>query len=494
MRAFGSPTRRFLSLFIGIPFAVAILPGSSALAQAASAGAVPMASPISAASAMQQLEASGNPLTGSVSNEKVSPNPVSLTLLDAINRGLKFNLGMLLSEQGNSAAAGARYSALSRLLPNVDARYGQSVQQINLAAYGFPPPAGSSGIIGPFGVADVRASVTDNVLDFQALNSLRAANDNIRAARYSYRNTRDLVVLAVGSSYLQALADSARVDAVQAQYKTAEALYNQAVDLRKAGMVAGIDVLRAQVEMQTEQQRLIVAGNEYDKQLLALARVIGLPVAQKFSLADKMPAPEPVNLTLEDALQSAYANRADYKQAEALVLAGEHEVAAARAERLPTIGISGDYGDIGKNLGNSHGTFSAAAFIRIPVFQGGKVKGDVMQAEAELQRRRAQYADLRGRIEYEVRTALMDVDAATRQLQVAASAVKLAREQVAQSRDRFAAGVTNNLEVVQAQETQTAAEENYISSLFAHNYAKLTLARALGVAEDATKKFLGGKQ
>ncbi len=453
-----------------------------------------MASPVSAATAIQQLEMSGNPLTGSVSNEKVSPNPVSLTLLDAINRGLKFNLGMLLSEQGNSAAAGARYGALSRLLPNVDARYGQSVQQINLAAYGFPPPAGTSGIVGPFGVADLRASVTDNVLDFQALNNLRAANDNIRAARYSYRNTRDLVVLAVGASYLQALADSARVDAVQAQYNTAEALYNQAVDLRKAGMVAGIDVLRAQVEMQTEQQRLIVAGNEYDKQLLALARVIGLPVAQKFSLADKMPAPEPVNLTLEDALQSAYANRADYKQAEALVLAGEHEVAAARAERLPTIGISGDYGDIGKNLGNSHGTFSAAAFIRIPVFQGGKVKGDVMQAEAELQRRRAQYADLRGRIEYEVRTALMDVDAATRQLQVASSAVKLAREQVAQSRDRFAAGVTNNLEVVQAQETQTAAEENYISSLFAHNYAKLTLARALGVAEDATKKFLGGKQ
>ena len=392
------------------------------------------------------------------------------------------------------AAAGARYSALSRLLPSVDAHYGQSVQQINLAAYGFPPPAGSSGIIGPFGVADVRASITENVLDFQALNGLRAAKDNIRAAHYSYRNTRDLVVLAVGATYLQALADSARVDAVQAQYNTSEALYNQAVDLRKAGMVAGIDVLRSQVEMQSEQQRLIVARNEYEKQLLGLARVIGLPVAQKFSLADKMPAPEPVNLTLEDALQRAYANRADYKQAEALVLASEHEVAAAKAERLPTIGISGDYGDIGSNLGNSHGTFSAAASIRIPVFQGGKVKGDVMQAEAELQRRRAQYADLRGRIEYEVRTALMDVDAATRQLQVAASAVKLSREQVTQSRDRFAAGVTDNLEVVQAQETQAAAEENYISSLFAHNYAKLTLARALGVAEDATKKFLGGKQ
>jgi outer membrane protein TolC len=245
--------------------------------------------------------------------------------------------------------------------------------------------------------------------------------------------------------------------------------------------------------MQTQQQRLLVARNDYDKQLLSLARIIGLPLAQKYALADRIPYAAPVPITFEDALKRAYEKRSDYLRAQALVNSAELARKAASGQRLPSIAATGEYGLIGNHPTESHGTFAVAAGIRVPIFEGGRIKADIQQADAQLSQRRSQLEDLRGRIEYEVRTAFLDVTAATDQLQVATSALDVARQQVAQSQDRFAAGVTNNVELVQAQEAQAAAEENFIGSLFAHNFAKLTLARALGVAEDATKKFLGGK-
>jgi outer membrane protein TolC len=300
-------------------------------------------------------------------------------------------------------------------------------------------------------------------------------------------------VLVVGSSYLQALADASRVAAVTAEVQTAQALYDQAVNLKNAGMTAGIDVMRAQVELQAQQQRLLVAQNDYDKQLLSLARTIGVPMGQDFKLADTMPNSAPVPITFDEALKRAYEKRSDYHQLQAQLRAAELSVKAAKAERYPELGVNGDYGVLGKTPGNSHGTFTAATGVTIPIFEGRKIDADVLQAETVLQQRQAELDDLRQRIEYEVRTAFLDVNAATAQLKVATSALAVAREQVSQSRDRFAAGVTNTVEVVQAQEQRATAEENYIDSLYAHNVAKLNLARALGVAEEATKRFLGGQ-
>jgi outer membrane protein TolC len=443
---------------------------------------------------LQQLSTSDNPLLGSVSSGKVDPNPVNLTLLDAIDRGLKYNLGLVLSQQGNNSAAAARLKAFSELLPNVSARIADSSQQINLAAYGFPVAAGESPIIGPFNVFDARALVTQNVFDWAAVNRVRSADANVAAAKYSYQNTRDLVVLVVGATYLQALANQSRVEAAQAEYTTATATYKQAVDQKNAGVVAGIDVLRAQVEMQARQQRLFVAENDFDKQLLQVGRVIGIPPGQKFILSDKIPAPAPIAITLDVAMQRAYDSRSDYKQAEALMHAAERSRAAASAQRLPTVGFQGDFGTIGQSPTSNHETYSAAVAARIPIFEGGRIKAEIQQADALLSQRKSQYEDLRGRIEFEVRSAFLDYDAATKQLQVATSNLDLARQQLTQARDRFASGVTNNLEVVQAQEAEATAEENYISSLFGHNFSKLAVARAIGVAEDATKRFLGGKQ
>jgi outer membrane protein TolC len=441
---------------------------------------------------LQQQNAAENPLLGS---RPVPPQPgvLSLTLLDAIDRGLKYNLGIILSERGNESAAAARLRAMSELLPHISAHVAESVQQINLAAYGFPVTPGNSSIIGPFSVFDTRAALTENLFDLHYLYNKRAADENVKGAKFSYQNTRDLVVLVVGASYLQTLADAARVESVQAQVETSKALYDQAVNLKSAGMVPGIDVLRSQVEYQAQQQRLLVAQNELDKQMLSLARTLGIPMGQQFVLADKMPSAQAVPIAFEDALKRAYEKRSDYQQAESRLRAAELVKKSAEAQRLPSLGVDGDYGVIGRTPGNSHGTFTAAAALQIPIFQGGRISADVQQAEAQRKTREAELDDLRQRIEFEVRSAFLDVNAATKQLEVATSALGVARDQVSQSRDRFAAGVTNNVEVVQAQEQLATAEENYISSLFAHNVAKLALARALGIAEDATKRFLGGK-
>jgi outer membrane protein TolC len=442
--------------------------------------------------ALNSIGSEQNPFLGSVSKEKIQPGTVSLTILDAINRGLKYNLGLYLPDQSTLEARGARLRELSALLPNVSARVGESLQQINLAAYGFPVPAGQSAVIGPFAVFDARAALTQSVLDFSAINNTRASTQSLQAAQFSYKNARDLVVLVVGGTYLQAVSGAARVEAVEAQLKTAQTTFQQATDLKSAGMVAGIDVLRAQVEMQAQQQRLLVARNDFEKQKLLLARVIGLPEGQQFALADKVPyAPAP-QLTLESALQRAFDQRPDYKQFQAQVRAAEFAVKARKSEHFPTLGVTGDYGIIGQTPGNSHGTFTAAAALRVPIFEGGRIRGEVLQAESRLSQSQARLENLRGQIEHDVRTALLDVNAAAQQIELAENSRQLAREQLQQSQDRFAAGIAGNLEVVQAQEAVATAEENYISSLFSHNIAKLRLARALGVAEEATKKYLGG--
>ena len=464
-----------------------------ALASAQQTGLAPSGTAsVTVTSPLQSLNPS-DPLLGSVPAGTVSPTSIPLTLLDAINRGLKYNLGLLLSEQENRLAQGARWTARSRLLPNLQLGLTDAEAQVNLATSGFTRNiAPSVGLmLGPYNFYQIGPEMNE-VLSFRDLNTWRAAKENIKAARFSYLTTRDLVVLVVGASYLQAQTDAARVESVQAQVQTAQALFDQAQDLRQVGMVAGIDVLRAQVELEAQQQRLVVAQNDYEKQLLMLGRVIGLPPAQKFILTDRMPAPTPVQLSFEEALKRAYESRPDYKRAESQVRSLELLKRAAEGERLPSIGVNGNYAAAG-NSALSHGTFTTVGTLQIPVFQGGKVRGDVMQADAQLQQARSQLEDLRARIEFEVRSAFLDVNAASKQLEVATSALDLARQQVAQTRDRFAQGVTNNVEVVQAQQAQATAEENYIAGLFAHNFAKLSLARALGIAEEATRKFLGGK-
>jgi outer membrane protein TolC len=434
-----------------------------------------------------------SPFTGSVPTEKVSAEPIKLTILDAIDRGLKHNLGLILSTQGGESARAARLNSLSRLLPNVNAKTAESVQQINLEAFGIPAPAGLSPIIGPFSVFDARATASQRILDFRAMDQLRTSNEQVRAAQLNYADARELVTLVVANTYLQALAGQARVAAAQAQLDTATALFNQTSDLKKHGVAAGIDVLRTQVQMQARQQRLIFLKNEAEKQKLALVRTIGLQSGQQIVLADKMPEAPMPSITVETAIEHAREYRNDLQRAKSLVRAAELNKKAQQAQYLPSIRFDGDYGTIGRTPGNSHGTFTAAATLSMPIFQGGKIRSDVQQSDVELQRRQAELGDTQARVEAEVRRAYMDVESATAQVSVAKNALDLANQQLVQARDRFSAGVAGSLDVVESEQAVTEADENLISALYSSNIAKATLARATGRGEQLVKDFLGAR-
>jgi outer membrane protein TolC len=444
------------------------------------------------AASIQVTPSSQNPYSGSVAQGTAKPEVVSLTFQDAMDLALKNNLGVLLQSYNTIAARGQKWKELSELLPNVTARVSENVAQENLAAQGLRFP-GFPTVVGPFGFSDARVYLSQSILNLKALNRERGARQDERAAQFSYKDARDLVVLATGNAYLQALSGGARVETAEAQLQTAQALYGKATDQQNAGLSPAIDTLRAQVEFQNRQQQLIVARNDFAKQKLALVRAIGLPVGQEIALVSKAPYEALATLGIEASLQRAYASRSDYLAAAQQVRAAEYYRKGASAEYFPTIDTTADYGDLGINFGNSHGTFTVAGRLNIPIFQGGKVHADVLQAEATLRQARAQLDNLRGQIEYEVRTALLDIEAADQQVQVARSSVDLAEQTLLQARDRFSAGVTDNLEVVQAQQTVAGAHESYISSLYAHNLAKIELVRAMGYAEQGVMQYLKSK-
>jgi len=438
-------------------------------------------------------------LLGSVP-DKLVPGVLQISLQDAIQRGLKQNLGVLLSGEDVRAARGERWKQLSALLPNITTSSYVQGSQVDLAEFGFsfklPPSAGFSipSVVGPFGYFDSRAYLTQSIFDWKAINNSRSASQSEKSAQYTYKDTRDLVILAVGYTYLQAIADEARIETADAQVKTAQALYNQASDQVKAGTSPAIDALRADVELKSRQQGLIQAKNDFAIEKLALARVIGLAPGQEFELTDKSPYEPFAGLTVDEALKHAYASRSDFQAALADVRAAEYGRKSADAGYLPSLSFSADYGLAGTEQGlNTHGVLDVKGSLTIPIFQGGKVHGDVLEASARLEQSRQRLENLRGQIDDDVRTALLNLQSAEELVAVAQSNIELAEQTLAQSRDRFSAGVTDTVEVVQAQEAVASAHESYISSLYSDNYAKISLARALGLAEEGVKEYFKGK-
>jgi outer membrane protein TolC len=435
-----------------------------------------------------------SPFSGSVPEGKATGEVLPLSFKDAIDRGLRNNLGVLLQSDSTLNARGEKWKELSALLPHLHAEVTELAEQLDLAALGFRfKTPGFPKVIGPIGVFETGAYLTQSLFDYHAIERKRGASYNERAVQYSLKNARELVVLAVGNSYLVALAGAARVETSQADVETAQALYDKTADQQKAGVSPAIDALRAHVELQNRQQQLIVARNDYAKQKLALGRVIGLPPGQEFALTTEAPYEPLATATLEDDLQRAYAARPDYLAAAQQVRSAEQFRRAATAEYYPSLDMAGNYGAAGIRPGSSHGVFEVGATLSIPIFAGGRTHADVLEAEASLRQSRQQLEDLRGQIDYEVRAARLDLTAAADQVEVARSSVDLANQTLEQARDRFTAGVTDNLEVVQAQESLASAKESYISSLYAHNIAKISLAKAVGFAEEGVRQYLQRK-
>ena len=432
-----------------------------------------------------------NPFLGSVSKGTVTSEPLKLTAADAVQRALVANLGLLLQEESEKGTEGARWRALADLLPNVSAGLRESRQVINLEAYGFPAP---DPIVGPFNVFDARVYVSQPVIDLAALNEKRAADARQAAARFGIRSARDLVVLVTVNLYLETVAAASRVESVRAQQQTADTLLTQAQDLKANGLVAGIDVLRAQVQAQTQRQRVIAAENEYEKSKLQLERAIGIPVGQPITLTDAMPYAAMPAPTIESAVQRALEQRPDYLAARSQVEAARAARKAAMSALLPSLRLDGDWGAIGQTVSAAANTYSIAATVRVPVFDAGRTTARRIESESALRQREAELADLQGRIEYQVRAALLDLTAADQQVQAARTNNDLAAQQLQQARDRFASGVAGNLELTQAQEAVAAASESYINALYTHNLAKASLAQSLGIAESAVTTYLGGRQ
>jgi len=442
------------------------------------------------------------PGTGGVSTfagsvpSKLVPGILPLSLRDAIERGLKQNLGLLLSNADIHSARGQRWEQLSSLLPHVTAAPYIAEAKVNIDELGF---AGLGSLlhipssVGPFSYFDARAAVTQTLFDWKSINATRAASQNVKSASYTFKDARDLVVLAVGYTYLQGIADEARIETAEAQVQSAQAVYDQAADRVNAGTSPDIDGLRSKVELQTRQQQLIQAKNNFAIQKLTVARVIGLAPGQEFELTDKSPYQPMEDITLDEALKRAYAARSDYQAAMTDVRAAEFSRKAALGGYLPSLSVNGDYG-----LGAAHPSTATPVFdvrgtLTIPIFQGGSVHGDVLQADAKLEQSRERLDNLRAQIDSDVRTALLNLQSSADLVNVARSNIDLAEQTLTQSRDRFTAGVTDSVEVVQSQEAVASAHEQYISSLYNYNYAKISLARALGVAEQGVKDYFRGK-
>jgi outer membrane protein TolC len=429
---------------------------------------------------------------GSIVSGTATSAVLDLSLDDAIQRGLRTNLGIILQSSSTQNANGQRLEQLQALLPTVTGSGSISVEQVNLAAYGLKFP-NFNPIIGPFQVEDFQASLSQTLFSLPALQSYLAAKHNFKSAKYSAEDARDIVVLTVGNAYLLCIADAARVEAVKAEMATSKVSLDQAVAAHDAGTSPKLDVLRAQVDYQNEQQNLISTQNQLAKDKLALARTIGVPLDQQFNLTDGAPYKALDHIDPKSAFDQALANRKDLKALDESVKAAAAQKKAAWEQQLPTADASGFFGDQGTTLAHSHGVYTATGEVTAPILQIAKTRGDEQVAGAQFTQAEARLSDQVQQVNEDIRASILDIEAAAKLVEATKSNVDLATEALSESQQRFHEGISDNLPVSQAQSQFEQANDQYISALYQHNVAKLSLARALGVAQTSYKDYLGGK-
>jgi outer membrane protein TolC len=446
-----------------------------------------------------------NPYYGSVQAIPATPDVKQLSIDDAIQMGIQHNLALTEARQNQQTAQAQAAQTLNLLLPNLDVSGGTGIHQYNLQAQGFRP-----GLLGSFSalippsqavnfpfivkvdLTEGHANLSQTLFNWAGWDLYRAMKTGAKAAYYNAQSTRGLVVLNVGTAYLQAIADSAQLDYARALLKTDETLLNQAIAEHQAGTAANLDELRARVAYQTQQQVVISAENTLEKDEIALKRQIGMDPAQKIQLTDAVPFADLAGMGIEEAKREAYTNRQDYQAILQNLRVAQLERKAATHERFPTINFKGNYGVQGISGGPYHGVFSATGSIDVPIFQEAKFRGDRDVAEAQLDSYRSQLADLRNKIDQQLRDSLLDLQTASELVRVARSNVDLSTTALEQTTDRFQAGVDDNLPVVQAQSTLAQAQAQYVNSVRQFNQAKLGFARNLGIVDTQYKTYLQG--
>jgi outer membrane protein TolC len=442
---------------------------------------------------------------GSYSSSALDPSAngssITLTLTEAVRRGLEFNLGKIGADAAWRQAQAQRVSARSALLPGVSASLSENAAKVDLATEGFNASLfrslGSFSIpptTGPFHYYDLHGSLQQNVMDFAAIHNHRSVSQSADAAGLNARQAREEVVLAVTGSYLQLMATDALIEEQRVEVQYAAASYKQARAQADAGNKAPIEANRSLVELQTEEQRLRSQVGDMQKQKNALARLIGLPAGADIAISEKLVPLSGDGLAVEEIVRRAWTQRLDLRAAEAQLRAAKEARKAAGAEYLPSAAVSGTYGVQGVNPNTGNGVFQASASISIPIFNGGRTHADTAQADAVVTERRAELSSQRGAVELDVRNAYIDLTVANDQVTTAESNRQLALSILEQSQDRFAVGVADSVEVVSSQETLASADHDYVSSLFAQNLARIALAHAMGEAEKVLPGLFKGSK
>ena len=299
------------------------------------------------------------------------------------------------------------------------------------------------------------------------------------------------LILAVGTAYLQVLADQSNLTNAQAEERSTQTLYEQSKDRRDAGVGTNLDALRAQVQFQQRQQETIAASSALEKDIIQLDRIMGMPAAQKLQLTDVAPFSELQDMNLDRAKTTAYGHRKDLLSLQAEIDVADKEIRAVRYQRLPTVAFNGFYGVLGQTTGSYHGVFAATGSLKFPIFREAEQRGEEEQANAQLTALRQREADLRVTIDAQIRASMLDVQSAYEQVQVAQSNVTLAQQELSDERDRFVAGVDTNLPVEDAEASVTGAQAQLVQALLQYNLSKLQLARNTGIIETRYRAYLG---
>lgn len=480
-------------------FAGGAVPGVACLAAVA----------LCVAAARAQVQApnpssAANPYYGSVTVHTISDEPLKLSLDDAIRRGFENNLGLREAESGEKLFQGEKNIALQEFLPTINLNGGTGVSQFNLAAQGFGPGVLKQfGSLSPGGLPAglsliTRADLTQGQLSYKqtlfsgvVIAGWKAAGAAERSAYFAKMSARGEVVQQVATAYLHAIADASDVDNATALVKADEVQFEHESEAHEAGTAANLDQLRAKVQLQTEQQALIAAQNAQEKDLILLKREIGIDPGQKIVLTDAAPYSDLVEETPAEVRAIAYKNRQDWQNLQNQVIELKALHSAYRAQRLPSLSFSGFYGVDKVNGSPSHGVFSAVGTLNVPIFREADIRGSTDASAAQLASVNAELEDLRSKIDQQVRSALLDVAAAKKLVDVAKSNVDLATQALSDETDRVNAGVDDTLPLVTAQASLASAQSNYVQSLFQYNVSKLALARAAGVIELQYRVYLG---
>jgi outer membrane protein TolC len=460
---------------------------------------------LQAAAQSPNPSSANNPFYGSITAHGATDGVLPLSLDDAIHRGLDNNLGLKQAEYQEHAIHGQKLEALQEFLPTISVSGETGFHQYNLAAQGFTPgflasvagnfPGGPQ--VGSFPFI-TRATVTEGQIHFKqtlfsgpVIAGWRAAGAATRAAHFVTTRARGEVVQQVATAYLHAIAAAGEVENARALEQADQVALNQAHEAHAAGTASNLEELRARVQLQARQQSLIAAQNDLDKYLILLKREIGLPPGQNISLTDRAPYAELATQTPEEVRAVALKSRQDYQNLQNTVEELRAVHAAYRSQRLPTLSFSGNYGVTQVGGVGAHGTFMAVGTLSIPLFREARLRGDEQASQAQLNSANSQLEDLRGKIDQQVRSALLDVDATAKLVDVARSNVELATRALSDETDRVNAGVDDNLPLVTAEATLATAQNNLVESLYQYNLSKLALARASGVLEQQYRVYLG---